>query len=119
MTQVLARVAQFVAACFRRLGRAIRRHPFVAATIVPLVAIVVAGVLTASYIASLVPLTPSVDDIASKARSEHPTVVLTADGKTLVTFRHVNRRWVKLADISPNVVNALLATEDHRFYEHN
>src|SRR5690606_35684814 len=30
-----------------------------------------------------------------------------------------NRDWVKLQDISPKVVDALLATEDRRFYDHN
>ncbi|MBC7445542.1 MAG: transglycosylase domain-containing protein, partial [Polaromonas sp.] len=29
------------------------------------------------------------------------------------------RRWVTLDKISPNVVNALIATEDHRFYSHH
>src|ERR1700754_2009580 len=30
-----------------------------------------------------------------------------------------NRRSVEVKDISPNVVNALIATEDERFYEHS
>ncbi|MES2424502.1 MAG: transglycosylase domain-containing protein, partial [Pseudomonadota bacterium] len=45
--------------------------------------------------------------------------VLSADGKELASFKRANREWVKLADISPHVVAALVATEDHRFYQHH
>ena len=54
-----------------------------------------------------------------KVRLERPTVVLSADGKELAVFKRTNREWVKLADISPNVIAALVATEDRRFYEHH
>ena len=30
----------------------------------------------------------------------------------------MNREWVRLNQISPHVINALIATEDHRFYQH-
>src|SRR5690625_5210450 len=29
-----------------------------------------------------------------------------------------NRKWVKLADIPPSLINATIAIEDQRFYEH-
>jgi penicillin-binding protein 1A len=121
MKQALARAAHFFAALLLGLGRSLRRHPFLAIAIVPALAIVVATGLAGAYVASLVPLTPSVSDIQAKVRGkpDEPTVVLTADGKELVSFRRLDRQWVKLADISPNVVHALLATEDRRFYEHN
>lgn len=69
------------------------------------------------YLLLLIPLTPGISDIR-KAKSEQPAQVLSADGKELAVYRWANRDWVKLADISPNVVNALIATEDHRFYQH-
>ena len=69
------------------------------------------------YLLLLVPFTPGISDIR-KAKSEQPARVLSADGKELAVYRWANRDWVKLADISPNVVNALIATEDHRFYQH-
>ena len=94
----------------RRLGRWIRRHPFKAAATVPLA--------FALYVAALYPFTPSIGDIR-RSRQESPSVVLTADGKELAVFKRDNRDWVKLADISPNVTKALLATEDKRFYEHH
>jgi penicillin-binding protein 1A len=94
----------------RRLGRWIRRHPAKALAAVPLVFVL--------YVAALYPFTPSIGDIR-KSRQESPSVVLTADGKELAVFKRANRDWVKLADISPNVTKALLATEDKRFYEHH
>ena len=73
--------------------------------------------LFALYVLLLIPFTPGISDIR-KAKSEQPAQVLSADGKELAVYRWANRDWVKLADISPNVVNALIATEDHRFYQH-
>lgn len=119
MRQALARAAHFVAVPFRALARGMRRHPFMAIAAVPLVALLIAGGIVGAWVASLVPQTPSVVDIQVKAKADQPSVVLTADGQELVTFRRLDRQWVKLADISPNVVHALLATEDRRFYEHS
>jgi penicillin-binding protein 1A len=45
--------------------------------------------------------------------------VLSADGKELAVFKRANRDWVKLEDMSPNVVAALIATEDRRFFDHH
>ena len=70
------------------------------------------------YVLALIPFTPSIADLR-KAKTAKPSVVMSADGKELAVFKRANRDWVKLADISPNVVNALIATEDHRFYEHH
>jgi penicillin-binding protein 1A len=70
------------------------------------------------YVLILIPFTPSIGDLR-KAKSEKPASVLSADGKELAVFKRANRDWVKLADISPNVVAALIATEDRRFFEHH
>lgn len=86
-----------------------RRHPWLALAMPPL--------LVLTYVLALIPFTPSIDDIG-KARTDKPGVVLSADGKVLAQFQRINRDWVKLPDISPHVVAALIATEDHRFYEH-
>ncbi|GAB2880284.1 transglycosylase domain-containing protein [Uliginosibacterium flavum] len=66
----------------------------------------------------LIPFTPGISDIR-KARDESPTRVLTADGKELATFKRGNRDWVALDAISPRVIDALIATEDKRFYNHH
>jgi penicillin-binding protein 1A len=70
------------------------------------------------YVLVLIPFTPGIGDIR-KAKVEQPARVFSADGKLLAEFKPSNREWVKLADISPHVVDALIATEDHRFYEHH
>ncbi|WP_319242792.1 transglycosylase domain-containing protein [uncultured Propionivibrio sp.] len=70
------------------------------------------------YAIVLIPFTPSIRDIRN-ATTEHPAQILSADGKKIAELRLANRQWVRLADISPHVVDALIATEDHRFYEHH
>ena len=44
--------------------------------------------------------------------------VYSADGKILGRYYVENRSNVSFDEISPNVINALIATEDARFYEH-
>lgn len=77
-----------------------------------------AGVLLlVAYAVLLIPFTPAVDDVL-KARSEKPSVLLAADGSVLATFRRMNREWIALERIPAHVVDALVATEDHRFWQH-
>ncbi len=45
--------------------------------------------------------------------------IYSADGVLMGKYYSENRSEVKYSEISPNVVNALLATEDERFYEHS
>src|SRR6218665_535039 len=47
------------------------------------------------------------------------TEVYSSDMKVLGKYYAENRTNVKFKDISPNVVNALVATEDARFFEHS
>ena len=70
------------------------------------------------YSLILIPFTPGIRDIR-KAKLEQPARVLSADGKELAVFKWANREWVGLERISPQVKAALIATEDHRFYEHH
>ncbi|MDZ7693091.1 MAG: transglycosylase domain-containing protein [Balneolaceae bacterium] len=46
------------------------------------------------------------------------SVVKSRDGVVLDKYFTENRTWVTLEKISPNVVDALIAVEDHRFYDH-
>ena len=74
--------------------------------------------LLAVYTLLLIPFTPSIADI-TKAKTERPAQLLSVDGKVLAEYRWANREWVALNRISPHVISALIATEDHRFYEHS
>ena len=74
--------------------------------------------LLLAYSLLLIPFTPGISDLR-KAKQEQPARILSADGKELAVFKRANREWVKLAQVSPRVVEALIATEDHRFYQHH
>jgi len=78
----------------------------------------IAFALLCVYALILIPFTPSIADLL-KAKADQPSVLMSADGKRLAVFNRTNREWVALSQVSPNVINALLATEDHRFYEHH
>lgn len=47
------------------------------------------------------------------------TEVISIDGKTLGKFYRENRTPVKYRELPENLTNALVATEDERFYEHS
>src|SRR5262245_41243380 len=93
----------------RRLLAAARRNPIRAALVLP--------VLMLLYVLALIPFTPGTGDLR-KAKSATPSVVLSSDGVVLAEYKRINRRWVPLDKIAPSVVEALIATEDHRFYDH-
>ena len=63
------------------------------------------------------------DDLPTFEQLDNPelqlaTIAYTADGKELARYAFQNRSWVTYDQISPHVINALVATEDHRFYNH-
>ncbi|MDR5733605.1 transglycosylase domain-containing protein [Caballeronia sp. LZ025] len=70
------------------------------------------------YVLVLIPFTPGIRDIR-KAKVDQPAQIYSADGRLLAEFKPTHREWVSLKQISPNVVDALIATEDRRFYEHH
>lgn len=74
-------------------------------------------VLLAAYMILLIPLTPDRERIRETGH-QHPSVVLDARGELITRFRRVNREWVELEEISPHFLNALLVTEDRRFFDH-
>jgi penicillin-binding protein 1A len=92
------------------------RHPTWRGVLLGLAAIPLTGGAVCAVI--LIPFTPSISDLL-KAKTAKPSVVMSVDGQELARFKRANRDWVKLEDISPNVVAALIATEDHRFYDHH
>ena len=70
------------------------------------------------YLLVLIPLTPGIDDL-KQARAARASVIMSADGKELASFDLGVQERVKLAQISPHVIAALIATEDRRFYDHH
>ncbi|WP_183558807.1 penicillin-binding protein 1A [Mucilaginibacter sp. SP1R1] len=61
---------------------------------------------------------PDMQDIKSPVMSVG-SEVYTADGKLIGQYYKENRSPVELKNISPSLVNALVATEDVRFYKHH
>ena len=70
------------------------------------------------YVLILIPLTPSITDL-KQARAAKATTVVSSDGKLLASLDQGLQDRVKLAQIAPHVITALVATEDHRFYDHH
>ena len=63
-------------------------------------------------------------DIPSFKELEDPdsklaTQVIAEEGEILTTFHIENRSYVTFDELSPNLVNAAVATEDVRFYRHS
>ncbi|MBC6111103.1 transglycosylase domain-containing protein [Pedobacter fastidiosus] len=61
---------------------------------------------------------PSFRDI-EHPKSNQASEIIAEDGRTLGTYFVQNRSNVSYKDISPNVINGLIATEDTRFKEHS
>ncbi|WP_428331139.1 transglycosylase domain-containing protein [Mucilaginibacter sp.] len=61
---------------------------------------------------------PDMQDIKSPSMSLSSEVYY-ADGTLIGRYYKENRSPVEFKDISPNIINALISTEDARFYHHN
>ncbi|MDY7792637.1 transglycosylase domain-containing protein [Burkholderia ubonensis] len=117
----LARVRPPAAACAAAIRSALAaglrrlRHPTRRGIALTFAAMPVLGLVG---LLAFVPFTPSIGDIR-KARIDRPAQIVSADGQVIAEFRPVNREWVPLSQISPHMVDALIATEDRRFYDHH
>ncbi|RYY49879.1 MAG: penicillin-binding protein [Chitinophagaceae bacterium] len=61
---------------------------------------------------------PSVAELENP-EADLASEIISSDGLLMGKYYTENRSEVKYHEISPNVVNALIATEDERFYEHS
>ncbi len=69
------------------------------------------------YLCVLVFTTPTVEELR-RAQGVRPSVILSADGEVIGRFSTSYQAPLALKDVPADLVNALIATEDHRFYEH-
>lgn len=60
---------------------------------------------------------PSIQELENP-QTAIASVVKSRDGAVLDRYYTENRTYVPIERISPNIVDALVATEDHRFYNH-
>ena len=70
-----------------------------------------------AYIGWLASSAPNIVDLR-QAKDARASLIVSADGQPLGRFSRAQRDPVKLDQVSPDVLKALIATEDHRFYEH-
>ena len=75
-------------------------------------------VITAIYVGYQISQAPAITELKT-TRVPEPSVILSADGKTIGRFQEQRSQPVTLAEVSPFVIQALIATEDHRFREHS
>lgn len=73
--------------------------------------------LIVAFLAFLMRGLPTFEELENP-RTDNASLILSRDGVALDRFFTENRTVVRFADISPHVVNALVSTEDHRFYDH-
>ncbi|TFW32137.1 penicillin-binding protein 1A [Massilia horti] len=92
--------------------------PLVQVALVALWSLAALLMLLLLYIIVLIPLTPGSADLR-QARAARPSVMMSADGKELGSFEQGVQERVKLSQVSPHVIEALISTEDRRFYDHH
>jgi len=61
---------------------------------------------------------PDTEDLENP-EFEQSSIVYSDDLVEIDRYFRKNRQWVKYEELSPNLINALIATEDHRFYQHS
>ena len=77
-----------------------------------------ASAAAAVYIGVLVYTTPDVEQL-QRAQATRASVILASDGEVIGRFSPLYQAPVALKDVAPDLINALIATEDKRFYEHH
>src|SRR6188474_2750246 len=61
---------------------------------------------------------PSLSDLENP-EADLASEVYTSDGKLMGKYYAENRSEIKYNEISPNIIHALIATEDQNFYDHS
>ncbi|WP_298314482.1 transglycosylase domain-containing protein [uncultured Aquimarina sp.] len=61
---------------------------------------------------------PGFDELENP-QNDLATQIISSDGKQIGTFFKENRTPVNFEDLAPDLVNALVSTEDARYYEHS
>ncbi|MGI6132092.1 MAG: transglycosylase domain-containing protein [Bacillota bacterium] len=85
-----------------------------------LILLVLVGLgMAAGIMAGYLKNAPSVEDVDVEARRVLPTVVYDINGNVLTKLKIEDRQWVRLSDIPQHLIDAVIAVEDHRFYEHH
>ena len=76
-----------------------------------------AAAAIAVYLGVLIQTTPDVEQL-KRAQAVRASVILSSDGEVIGRFATAYQAPVTLKEVSSDLINALIATEDRRFYEH-
>jgi penicillin-binding protein 1A len=103
-----------------RLRAFIRRAPRAAAAVAVVVVALQAGTIAGGQwvLARLVDGLPSIDDVKRMGEMAQATVFYDAADQPAFTIFEERRFEVALADVSPHLIDALIAIEDQRFRSH-
>ncbi|MCC5906307.1 MAG: transglycosylase domain-containing protein [Balneolaceae bacterium] len=84
----------------------------IAVAVLVLITFIVSG-----YVYYLFQGLPSIEELENP-RTAIASEVRSRDGEVMDRYFIENRTYVSIDNISPNAINALVATEDHRFFNH-
>lgn len=87
--------------------------------ILALFSVLATGIVILAVVAAvLLPTLPPVRDL-SQVELKVPLRVYTADGQLIAEFGEEKRIPVKIESVPPQLIQAILAAEDHSFYSHH
>ncbi|MBL4647503.1 MAG: penicillin-binding protein 1A [Gammaproteobacteria bacterium] len=92
-----------------------KRHIFLKIFFLLLIVITIIGTIAVMYLEQQLPDVSKLKTIQLQV----PMRIFTNDGKLFAKFGEKRRIPVEIKDVPPLLINALIATEDHRFYEHS
>jgi 1A family penicillin-binding protein len=104
-----------------QLPAVFRRHPslFLSSVVVLSLAVWAAVIGSLWYAHGIVVAVPGVEELRRIGSMDQATTLFDRSDKPAFTIFKEQRIEVPLARVSPHLVNAILAIEDQRFYDHN
>ena len=81
--------------------------------------IILSSIALIYYVYLLIaPTLPPLDNLADY-RPKEPLQVFTKEGDLIAEFGEEHRDFIKIGNVPQKMINAIIATEDRRFFEHN
>ena len=103
---------------FNRLKSRLPRKPWQLALVATFGVVSVAVVVLAVVAATLLPTLPPIHEL-SDPQLKVPLRVYTADGQLIAEFGEEKRIPVKIEAVPDQLIQAILAAEDHSFFQHH
>jgi penicillin-binding protein 1A len=103
---------------YARLSAQLPRRPWQLA-VIGLFSAISAGVIAIAIVAlALLPTLPPIHDLAD-TELKVPLRVYSGDGQLIAEFGEEKRIPIKIHQVPPQLIQAILAAEDHSFYRHH